>query len=117
MGKNLFFQMTRNCIFSFLTALLFFMAATSFCYANDGRPKSFAHIVSYKGLIPLLNDTIPATKKIPETKTDNSSTVTAIKEVPKAKKQIAPIAVPVQVKVKPIKIIKPKIIKTVIKIN
>jgi hypothetical protein len=107
--------MIQNCIFRFLTVLLFFVAATSFCYANNGRPKSFAHIVSYKELIPLLNDTIPATKKIPETKTDNVSTVTAIKEVPKAKKQIAPIGVPVQVK--PIKIIKPKIIKTVIKIN
>jgi hypothetical protein len=117
MGKNLFFQMTRNFIFSLLTALLFFMAATSFCYANDGHPKSFPHIVSYKELIPLQNDTIPATKKIPETKTDNSSTGTTIKEVPKAKKQIAPVAVPVQVKLKPIKIIKPKIIKPVIKIN
>jgi hypothetical protein len=52
---------------------------------------------------------------MPETKTNSSSTVTAIKEVPKAKKQIAPIAVPIQVK--PIKIIKPKIIKPVIKIN
>ena len=91
------------------------MAGTSFCYADDGRPKNFPHVVSYTELIPLLNDTIPAANKIPETKTtaDNSSTVTTIKEVPKAKKQLAPIAVPVQVK--PIKIIKPKIIKPVIK--
>ncbi len=107
--------MTRNCIFSFLTTLLFFTAATSSCYADDGCPKNFPHVVNYMELLPLLNDTIPATKKMPETKTNSSSTVTAIKEVPKAKKQIAPIAVPIQVK--PIKIIKPKIIKPVIKID
>ncbi len=119
-GKNLFFQMTRNFIFRFLAVLLFFMAGTSFfCHADDGHPKNFPHVVSYTELIPLLNDTIPAANKIPETKTtaDNSSTVTTIKEVPKAKKQLAPLAVPVQVKVKPIKIIKPKIIKPAIKIN
>jgi len=117
LGKNLFFQMTRNCIFSFLTALVFFTAATSFCYADDGRPRNFPHVASYKELLPQLNDTTPATKKMPETKTNSSSTETAIKDVPKAKKQIAPIAVPVQVKVKPIKIFKPKIIRPVIRIN
>ena len=75
------------------------------------------HLVRFKELRRLLNDTVPDVKKIPETKTDSSSNGTAIKEVPKSKKQLAPVAVPVTVNVKPIKIIKPKIIKPVIKIN
>lgn len=109
--------MTRNCIFKFLTALLVFMTATSFCYAGGGLRKDFPPIASYKELLSLPVDTIPAPGKMPEAKTGNGPTVTTIKEVPKAKKQVAPVAVPVQVKVKPIKIIKPKIIRPVIKIN
>ncbi len=58
-------------------------------------------------------DTIPAKVTSPETPT-NKSTESIIKEVPRSRKQ--PVPIPVNVKVKPIKIIKPKIIKPVIKI-
>ena len=58
-------------------------------------------------------DTIP-TKVVSVENTINKPTESIIKEVPKARNQ--PIPVPINIKVNPIKIIKPKIIKPIIKI-
>jgi hypothetical protein len=57
-------------------------------------------------------DSLPPNKTVPENKQ-----TTIIKEVPKAKKQTVPISVPAVKTIKPIKVIKPKIIKPTIKIN
>ena len=76
---------------------------------NDGKP-SRLHFLYAKEIL-LASDTVPAIKRIPEARAD--STASMIKEVPKARKQIAPVAISVQ----PIKIVKPKIIKPVIKIK
>lgn len=69
-------------------------------------------------LISMASDTIPSPEKSPEAgivKPDAEKTVvTVIKEVPKARK----VSVPRQVipRVKPVKVIKPKIIKPVVRI-
>jgi hypothetical protein len=83
---------------------------SSWCYGNDGIPAARLNFL-YAKSIPLTADTIPATKTGETTTTE--TTVSAIKEVPKAKKQAAPVAIAA----KPIKVIKPKIIKPVIKIK
>ncbi len=93
------------------------LIATSLCYANDGHPKDLVRMASCKQLMSVLNDSVPDVKKIPDTKAGVDSNGSVIKEVPKSKKQVAPIAVPASVKVKPIKVVKPKIITPVIKIK
>ncbi len=104
--------MARRFILSCLLAALL-----SKGYAKDGNPASRVQIDRFVQPASITIDTVPELKKIPETKTDSVSKSSAIKEVPKSKKQTAPVAVPVKVNVKPIKIVKPKIIKPVIKIN
>jgi hypothetical protein len=62
-------------------------------------------------------DSLPQNKTVPENTSEIKQT-TVIKEVPKSKKQVVPIIVSPAVKtIKPIKVIKPKIIKPTIKIN
>jgi hypothetical protein len=79
-------------------------------------------ITSETAIISLLSDTIPPSKKITDASGDkpvpNDKSVTkvakAIKVVPKARRQTIPV--PVNIKIKPVKIIKPKIIKPVIRV-
>jgi hypothetical protein len=100
-----------------LICVLFFIGLTSIVYANEGQPKVHVPKNGWKLLLCLPNDTLPEVKSIPRVKTDSSTAKTIIKEVPKSKKKFAPVAVPVSVTVKPLKIVTPKIIKPVIKIH
>ena len=102
--------MTRLYAYRSFAAMLFFFGCSSLCYGNDGKPASRLHFHCVKAIL-LAADTVPAVQHIPESGTDSTSHV--IKEVPKARKQVAPVAI----SVKPIKVIKPKIIKPVIKIK
>jgi hypothetical protein len=62
-------------------------------------------------------DSLPPNKTVPENTAENKQPA-VIKEVPKSKKQPVPISISPAVKtIKPIKVIKPKIIKPTIKIN
>jgi hypothetical protein len=65
----------------------------------------------YAKVIILVMDSIPSVKNIPQARADSASS--AVKTVPKARKQVAPAAIAI----KPVKIIRPKIIKPVIKIK
>jgi hypothetical protein len=100
----------RQYAFGFFTGILFFFSGSSWCYGNDGGHAVRLNFINAK-VILLASDTIPLVKKIPESKTDSASST--VKAVPKARKQSAPIAIAVQ----PIKVIRPKIIKPVIKIK
>jgi hypothetical protein len=65
----------------------------------------------------MLNDSVPQIKSVSGVKTDSSAAESAIKEVPKSRKQGVPVAVSATVAAKPVKIIRPKIIKPVIKVK
>ena len=93
------------------------MLITVICYADEGHPKHLLRIQVDKEILGLYNDTVPDIKKMPDAKTDSVVHASAIKEVPKAKKQAAPVSVSSALNIKPIKVIKPRIIKPVIKIN
>ena len=80
--------------------------------ANDGKPAIHWH-TTFNGSILNRADTLPAQKKTGEA-VENSGSDEVIKIVPKARKQSIPI--PIGVQVKPIILIKPKIIKPIIKI-
>ena len=81
-------------------------------WAGNGKPVRNLHTI-----YPILNrnyaDTIPATKNTTDLNNNNQGDE-VIKVVPKARRQAIPI--PVGVQVKPIILIKPKIIKPIIKI-
>jgi hypothetical protein len=92
-------------------AIFFIIGIPHTVLADTGKPPGgiqFSHIP----INELLSDTIIPKKKVESTKDKPSAT--AIKVVPKARRQAIPI--PVKVKVKPVKIIKPKIIKPLIKV-
>ena len=80
--------------------------------ACDYNTTPFANLTATNTFMQYL-DTIPVKVASPEN-TINKPTESIIKEVPKARNQ--PIPIPVNIKVNPIKIIKPKIIKPIIKI-
>jgi hypothetical protein len=87
--------------------------ATEASLADKGKP--MAVYILKKDIVNVTSicDSLPPNKTVPENKQ-----TTIIKEVPKSKKQVAPISVSPAVKtIKPIKVIKPKIIKPTIKIN
>jgi hypothetical protein len=76
-------------------------------------------ITSETATISLQTDTLPPSKKITEAPGDkpvpnDKPVANVIKVVPKARRQMVPV--PVNVKIKPVKIIKPKIIKPVIRV-
>lgn len=100
-----------------LILLVFFIGLSFVVYANEGQPVLRVPGNNWKPLLYLPVDTVPEVKKIANVKTDSGTAKTIIKEVPKSKKKIAPVAVPVSVTVKPLKIVTPKIIKPVIKIH
>jgi hypothetical protein len=96
--------------------VLFSFSMATFCYGNEGKPVRVIHFTKFSGST-LASDSVPIIKKSIEMKKDSSSREAGIKEVPKSKKQAAPTAISVSTTVQPIKIIKPKIIKPVIKIK
>lgn len=76
-------------------------------------------ITSETAVISLPTDTVPSSKKITEAPREKAvpndkPVAKVIKVVPKARRQMVPI--PVNVGIKPIKIIEPKIIKPVIRV-
>lgn len=100
-----------------------FTASLLFCctavFAKTGKGKSGCiFTMGSELLIPMGSDTIPAPAKSPEAATvkpdAEKAVVTVIKEVPKARK--VPVPRQVTSKVKPVKVIKPKIVKPVIRI-
>ena len=90
--------------------IFFFMALPHFVRAGSGEP---ADSIQFS---PVVIDALPTDTIIPKKKVkrEEEKPATVIKIVPKARRQSIPI--PVKVKVKPVKIIKPKIIKPVIKV-
>jgi len=86
---------TASC-YKYFFCLLFLVAGTQAVHAKEGKPVRKA-IFDYTAVAPLLTDSVPGT----------------VKEVPKSRKQQVPV--PVSIQVKPIQVIKPKIIKPVIK--
>ena len=85
---------------------------------NDGKPYTRFHI--NQDMVRSFYDSLPDNKtdnKKVEGENADKKQVDLIKEVPKSRKQVRPIAVPVSVNIKPVQIIKPKIIKPVIKIK
>jgi hypothetical protein len=95
-----------------ILAFLGFTTAT-FCYASDEKPHPV--IKSWGSLLAM--DSVPLIKKAAEMKKYSGSQDEGIKEVPKSKKLAAPVAISAKTIVQPVKIIKPKIIKPVIKIK
>ena len=75
--------------------------------ANDGKPVIHCLMIS-----KIQTDTVPPKATVPDNTADKPAE-NIIKEVPKARKQPVPIAV---IKVIPVKIIRPNIVKPIIKI-
>ncbi len=92
---------------------IFIMITTSqWALASEGKPLcdlTFNHTV----INPIQSDTLPPPAKNTVSTTDKP-VQDILKVVPKARKQ--PVPIPVNVKVNPIKIIKPKIIKPIIRV-
>ncbi|MGN6511631.1 MAG: hypothetical protein ACTHLD_19355 [Chitinophaga sp.] len=57
-----------------------------------------------------VTDTVPSPAKPGETKKEEKK-IPDIKKVPKSRRQVKPLPIPVPVRIKPIKIIKPKVLK------
>lgn len=93
--------------------VIFIITAIPVCVlASDGKP--ICNIKFSQMIISTIKmDTLPSTKKNTENTNDKPAS-DIIKEVPKARRQ--PVPIPVNVKIRPIKIIKPKIIKPLIKV-
>ena len=91
------------------TGLFFVMIIPMLNKANDGKPVLRNTII----ISSLQPDTIPPKVKSADI-ADNKPAEDIIKVVPKARKQAIPI--PVKVQVKPLKVIKPKIIKPIIRV-
>lgn len=99
--------------FKCFVGLFFLISIPQWVIANDGKPVlhfSICHLST-----PALQmDTVPPKVKSPDNVDNNKPVEAIIKVVPKARKQVVPI--PVSIPVKPSIIIKPKIIKPIIKV-
>ncbi len=95
---------------------------------NNGGPHRDFYFVQIAGL-PLVSDSVPKMQRPTEEKTAETTDKIQgsveekaakmpdiIKEVPKARRQIKPVAIPSVIPLKPIKIIKPQIIRNTIKV-
>ena len=82
---------------------------------NDGKPSPHFY-VNREMMTRSVMDTLPDNKKIAPENAETKPAELLIKEVPKSRKQVKPIAVPIT-GIKPVQVIKPKIIKPIIKIN
>jgi hypothetical protein len=106
--------MKRRAANRFLWVLILFAARPLTGLANQGMP--FRHFYIDGSLVGSVSDSIPVNKKSPG-QSDSQVPASAVKEVPKARKQIKPMAVPATTTIKPVQIIKPKIIKPVVRIR
>jgi hypothetical protein len=85
--------------------------------ADKGKPILVSILKKDVETVGSMCDSLPQNKTVQENTTENKQPA-VIKEVPKSKKQAVPISVPSTVKtIKPIKVIKPTIIKPTIKIH
>lgn len=80
--------------------------------ANGDQPVD-PKFINARKTMALVRDTVPPANQ-PPTENKDKATKDLIKEVPKARVQTAPI--PVKIQVTPIKIVKPKIVKPIIRI-
>ena len=100
-----------------LIGILVLISSPQWIMARAVHPAK--QITSETAVISLQTDTVPAPKKITEVPGDkpvpnDKPVANVIKVVPKARRQTVPV--PVDIKIKPVKIIKPKIIKPVIRV-
>ncbi len=101
-------MLTRRLIF----IVLLFIIRPLTGFGNDGGMKGFRNLAGiYK--MRSVADTLPEVKK-PEEESPSPTTRPdkKIKEVPKSRRQVKPVPLPT-VPVKPIKVIRPKIIKPI----
>jgi hypothetical protein len=90
---------------------------TEAALAGKGEPKHLSFLKKDVEIIASICDSVPENKTTSENAAENKQPA-VIKEVPKSKKQAAPISVtPVVKTITPVKVVKPKIIKPVIKIK
>ena len=82
--------------------------------ANGKPPKKYL-VFNHEIIIRSMGDSVPTNNKNTEEITNKDQAV--IKEVPKSHKQIKPIAMPAVTSIKPLQLIKPKIITPVIRIH
>lgn len=80
--------------------------------ANGDQPVN-PKFINARKTMALVRDTVPPANQPPVDEKDKAAK-DLIKEVPKARVQTAPI--PVKIQVAPIKIVKPKIVKPVVRI-
>ncbi|MEO7045985.1 MAG: hypothetical protein ABI091_11810 [Ferruginibacter sp.] len=108
--------MKRSIISKSLIALFFMIFIPHFLFASAGKPGRIK--TDYGVNYQLVSDTtLPPqdkkNKKKKDEKTDNSNPEEVVKVIPIARRQ--PVPVPLKVIVLPVKIIKPNIIKPVVK--
>jgi len=97
--------MKRAIILKGFIGMFFMISIPQWVLASDGKPVcNFTFNHTAINLIQF--DTIPPPKKSTEI-TNDKPRADIIKEVPKARRQ--PVPIPVNVNIKPVKIIKPKI--------
>lgn len=106
--------MKGRAAYRFLWVLILFTAGPLKGLANHGKP--FHQFCIDGSFARSLSDSIPANKKDSK-QNENQDPASTVKEVPKARKQIKPMAVPATTTIKPVQIIKPKIIKPVVRIR
>ena len=113
MHKRQSVTMKKNRLFQSLLVLSLCMLGTrSLAGSGTAVHSLLLHAVAP---VALLQDSVP-TKAAPESGA-KETTADAIKSVPKARKQEVPIPVTTTTLIKPIQIIRPKIIKPVIRIH
>jgi len=110
--------MSGNFVSRFFLIGSVFMILSMAGMGNDGKP--YTRFRLNQDMVRFFYDSIPDNKtdnkKVLEDNADKKQ-VDLIKEVPKSRKQVKPIAVPVAVSIKPVQVIKPKIIKPIVKIK
>ena len=98
--------------FKCFIGLFFIINIPQFVSASDGKPVIHFTISTFISQRPQI-DTVPSKVKSLDD-ADNKPVEEIIKAVPKARKQVVPI--PVSLQIRPLIIIKPKIIKPIIKV-
>ena len=101
-----------------LIGIFFLISIPGWALASEGKPVC-PMLLNPIAINHIMADTVPPSKKITEAPADkpvpnDKPVAKVIKVVPKARRQTVPV--PVNVKIKPVKIIKPKIIKPVIRV-
>jgi hypothetical protein len=93
------------------------LLTTEAALAGKGEPKPVSFSKKDVVTIVAICDSVPENQTTTDNAAENKQPA-VIKEVPKSKKQAAPVSVtPVVKTITPVKVVKPKIIKPVIKIN